>query len=284
MSELVIRQMTRTDLDIAVEWAAAEGWTPGLDDVDAFYAADPGGFLMGFLGDAPVAAISVVAYGPAFGFLGFYIVRPEHRGNGYGLTIWNAGIERLGDRTIGLDGVVAQQPAYRRSGFELAHRNIRFGGKAAVSAALDPGVVEIAADVPPSLIDGVAAYDRAFFPGPREDFIRHWVEPGERRTAVYVSDRVLRGYGVIRRCRSGYKIGPLFADEAAQAEALFAALSGPVGDEPVFLDVPEPNGEARRLAERHGLEPVFETARMYRGPRPDLPLGRIFGITTFELG
>ena len=33
-----------------------------------------------------------------------------------------------------------------------------------------------------------------------------------------------------------------------------------------------------------GLTPVFETARMYRGPAPALPLERIFGITTFELG
>ncbi len=28
----------------------------------------------------------------------------------------------------------------------------------------------------------------------------------------------------------------------------------------------------------------FETARMYTGPAPALPLRRIFGVTTFELG
>ena len=48
--------------------------------------------------------------------------------------------------------------------------------------------------------------------------------------------------------------------------------------------MPEPNASARALAEGAGLAPVFETARMYRGPAPDLPLPRIFGITTFELG
>jgi hypothetical protein len=41
---------------------------------------------------------------------------------------------------------------------------------------------------------------------------------------------------------------------------------------------------ARALFERYGLKPVFETARMYRGPVPVLPLDRIYGITTFELG
>jgi hypothetical protein len=29
---------------------------------------------------------------------------------------------------------------------------------------------------------------------------------------------------------------------------------------------------------------VFETARMYRNGDPGLPVERIFGITTFELG
>jgi hypothetical protein len=48
--------------------------------------------------------------------------------------------------------------------------------------------------------------------------------------------------------------------------------------------VPEPNAGAIALADRHGLKPSFEVARMYRGPAPDLPLERIFGITTFELG
>lgn len=29
---------------------------------------------------------------------------------------------------------------------------------------------------------------------------------------------------------------------------------------------------------------VFNSARMYAGPAPDLPLARTYGITTFELG
>ena len=35
---------------------------------------------------------------------------------------------RLEGRVVGLDGVVDQQANYQRSGFVLAHRNIRFGG------------------------------------------------------------------------------------------------------------------------------------------------------------
>lgn len=97
----------------------------------------------------------------------------------------------------------------------------------------------------------------------------------------------LAGYGVIRPCRTGYKIGPLFAEDRVVARALLAnLLSGiePETEAEVFLDVPEPNPDAVALAEGLGLAPVFETARMYKGSVPDVDRGKIFGVTTFELG
>jgi hypothetical protein len=284
MDGFEVAAMTPADLDRAVDWAAAEAWNPGLDDAEAFLAADPGGFLMGRVDGAPATAISVVAYGPAFGFLGFYICRPEFRGRGFGMATWQAGMARLGGRIVGLDGVVAQQANYAKSGFALAHRNVRYGGRATATETADPRIVELGRDRPLGLAGAVVAYDRAFFAGPREAFLRNWLRPPGRRTLAFVEGNEVRGYGSVRACRSGYKIGPLFADTPDIAERLLAALTGRLRGTEIFLDVPEPNAEAVALATRHGLAPVFETARMYRGSAPDLPLSRIFGITTFELG
>src|SRR5262245_45601823 len=114
-SDLEVRTMRRDELDLALEWAAQEGWNPGLADADCFDAADPEGFLIGSVGGEPIGCISVVRYGGNFGFLGFYIVKPERRGQGYGLSLWHAGMARLHDRVVGLDGVIAQQENYRRS-------------------------------------------------------------------------------------------------------------------------------------------------------------------------
>ncbi len=101
--------------------AAAEGWNPGLADATCFAAVDPEGFFIGELDGAPIATISCVNYDESFAFLGFYIVRKDLRGHGYGLRIWNAAIMHAGQRVIGLDGVVAQQENYRKSGFEFAY-------------------------------------------------------------------------------------------------------------------------------------------------------------------
>ena len=286
MNSLDIRPAGPDEFATAVEWAAGEGWNPGLDDLAAFHAADPDGFLMGFADGEPVSSISVVRYGEDYGFLGFYIVRPDHRGRGTGIATWNAGMAHLGDRIIGLDGVVAQQDNYKKSGFELAGRNIRHTGVPARGETPDPPceIRPVAADDFPVL----AAYDRAHFPADRSGFLRQWPlpPPGVRRTTLAaVAGGAILGYGTIRECRTGFKIGPLFADAANVAGALFAALLAtlPEGAE-VSLDTPEDNAAAVEMALKAGLRPVFETARMYRGPAPFLPLDRIYGITTFELG
>ena len=139
-SDLVIRPANRRELDVALEWAAQEGWNPGLSDAQCFHVTDPEGFLLALHDGEPVASISVVRYGSDFGFLGLYIVRPELRGRGYGHRLWQAGMARLEGRTVGLDGVVAQQENYRRSGFSLAHRNIRYGGQPRIDAPQDARV------------------------------------------------------------------------------------------------------------------------------------------------
>jgi GNAT superfamily N-acetyltransferase len=285
-----IRAASAQEFAAAIDWAAAEGWNPGLGDLAAFHAADPGGFLMGFDGSEPVSSISVVRYGDDFGFLGFYIVRPDRRGEGIGFDIWNAGMTWLEGRTVGLDGVVAQQDNYRKSGFVLAGRNVRYTG------VPDSGILEEPMPVGVDLIEpgtanleAVVSYDARHFPSIRASFIRDWVGPvggaAGRRSLVASRDGHIVGLGTIRECRAGFKVGPLFAETQEVAAGLFARLCASLSAGAVVsLDVPEDSPAAVALAVGSGLVPVFETARMYRGTYPEIPLERIFGVTTFELG
>lgn len=280
-SSYTIRTMTRPEMDIAISWAAAEGWNPGRQDATCFYNADPTGFWIGLVGDEPIATIPAVAYGESFGFIGFYIVKPEYRGQGYGWQIWQAGLASLGSRTIGLDGVVAQQENYRKSGFTLAYQNARYQGVGGGKAALDSELV-LLSSLP---FEQVCAYDAPFFPGPRAAFLRCWIHQPQSMALGLVKNGDLVGYGVIRPCRSGAKVGPLFADSPDIADRLFVALrSHAPAIAPVFLDIPTVNPAAAALVERYGMVKGFETARMYIGPPPRLPMDRLFGVTSFELG
>ncbi|KRQ88498.1 GNAT family N-acetyltransferase [Bradyrhizobium valentinum] len=280
MNTFTIRPMQPDEISLAINWAAAEGWNPGLADDACFASVDPKGFFIGELDGAPAAIVSCVNYDARFAFLGFYIVRPDLRGRGYGLRIWNAAIAHAGPRVIGLDGVVAQQDNYRKSGFKLAYANVRYGGTVAAPDAPRAGVVALN-EVP---LAAVEADDATVFPASRSGFLRAWIgAPGHTGCAL-VRDGTLAGWGVIRPCRKGFKIGPLVADDRATAETVLSALLAKVGGGEIFLDVPGINRDAVALAQDLGLAPVFETARMYTGAIPSLRLERVFGVTSFELG
>jgi len=280
MKDLTVRHMRPDEIPLAVDWAAAEGWNPGLSDAPCFAAEDPRGFFIGELEGRAAAVISCVNYAAHFSFLGFYIVRPDLRGRGHGLKIWNAAIAHAQPRVIGLDGVVAQQANYQKSGFALAYANVRYGGIVAAPSAPNGRIVALT-DVPMALVE---ADDATVFPAPRPAFLRAWIDtPGHVGRAL-LRDGRLAGWGVIRPCRTGRKVGPLVADDRASAEAVLAALLASAGGGDIFVDVPAINHDAVALAQGLGLSPVFETARMYTGAIPPLQINRVFGVTTFELG
>jgi GNAT superfamily N-acetyltransferase len=278
-NDLRIRPMRPDELSLAVDWAAAEGWNPGLADAACFGAVDPEGFLVGEVDGEAAATISCINYDASFAFLGFYMVRPDLRGRGLGLQIWKAAIVHAGTRVIGLDGVVAQQANYRKFGFELAYPNIRYGGS--VTAGTPTAGVVALNDVPMAVVE---ADDATIFPASRPAFLRAWIGASGHIGGARMRDGRLAAWGVIRPCRRGWKVGPLAADDRASAEAVLSALIADIGGGEIFLDVPSVNHEAVALARDLGLAPVFETARMYTGRVPPLRLERVFGVTTFELG
>lgn len=172
--ELVIRQMTRTELDTLVEWAANEGWNPGRHDAQIFWETDPEGFVAAELGGELIGGGSIVSYGGRFGFMGFFIIRPDHRSQGLGRRLWFHRRDRLISRlqapaVIGMDGVFDMQVFYARGGFVLCNRDLRFEGAGAAVAPAD--TLEDLASVP---FAEVSRYDAAHFPAPRDRFLKAW--------------------------------------------------------------------------------------------------------------
>jgi GNAT superfamily N-acetyltransferase len=279
LEDLVVTRAGLDDWPVICGWAADEGWNPGSADGPAFFAQDPEGFFLGRIDGEPVSAISVVNYGADYAFLGCYLVRPDLRGRGHGLTTWKTALAHAGTRTIGLDGVVAQQDNYRRSGFELAHRTVRFTGTAPAGEA--PADVRAVGEAD---VAEITAYDSVCHPADRPRFLAHWLTgPGHRAVVRRTHERVT-GYGVIRPGHDSLRIGPLFANTPEDAAAVFAALTAESAGSEVAIDVPETNTAGIALAQRAGLRPSFETARMYTGPVRPHARERVFGVTTLELG
>lgn len=277
---LSIRRMNREDLGLALEWAESEGWGPGLGDGDAFFAADPNGYWALDLDGEMVASLSAVGYPGGVHFMGFYIVRPDHRGSGLGLRLWDEVWERLDGLVLAGDAVPEQVANYERDGFEVAHRNLRFSGMPAQRESAGTRL----ADASAVDFDALVEFDGRHSFGARPEFLRHWIAgPGRRAIVALGDDGAIRGFGVVRPSNGPHRIGPLYAFDDEVASDLIIELARDLAG-PIALDVPLPNGLGVAMVEALGLEPGFETLRIYRGQDPGLPLDRIFAITSLELG
>lgn len=278
-----VRPLQCHEMHLVIDMAAREGWNPGLHDGAAFHAADPQGFLVAESAGRVLGCISAVSYGGQAGFIGLFIVAPDLRGQGIGRILWEAGMARLAGQVVGLDGVPEQQAYYARKGFGLAWQNLRFEGLAQPPSPAP----ECSHIVALEAVDFAAlcADDRCVFPAAREEFLRAWLDMPGAQGLAWTEKGQLAGWGLIRPCRQGYKIGPLLADTPAIASALYDALCQQVpAGSTVYLDVPVPNAAALQLAEKRHMQRVFATARMYCGPAPVLQMLRVYGITSFELG
>jgi GNAT superfamily N-acetyltransferase len=279
IKSLKIRRMSREEAEFAIDMAAAEGWNPGIHDGELFYEADPEGFFIAEIEGKPVGCASAVAYDNDFGFLGLYVVKQEFRRKDIGMKLTEKCLKHLGDRNIGLDGVVENEKKYQKvMKFKSSYSNLRFEGKG--GGEIPDGLVKIS-EVP---FEKLLEYDRRMFPAPRPGFLKKWVNQPDSSAFAALEGEDLKGYGVIRKCRTGYKIGPLFANDQDTAEKIFRALGASVPEETIYFDVPEPNQKAVEIARKYKMNVMFRTIRMYSRKEPDIEHDKVYGVTSFELG
>lgn len=284
IESLLFQKLDYEGLKTIVEWAEQEGWNPGPYDAEAYWATDPDGYYGYFDEGELIAGGSIVSYNQEFGFMGFFIVKPEYRAAGIGRKLWYQRRDMLLGRlnegaTIGMDGVVDMQEFYRRGGFEIAYKDERYE-RLGEQYPPDSNISAIADED----IAAILEYDKKCFGYSRPQFLLPWLRMPESKTFKYTADGSLLGYAIVRKANVGHKVCPLFAETPQVADALYRACLNSVVGEPLYLDIPMLNRAAVSLVEKYGAKYVFECARMYLGTPPEVDTNKIYGITTFELG
>ena len=194
------------------------------------------------------------------------------------MALWHHALAHAGTRTVGLDGVAAQQVNYARSGFVRAGASVRYGG--ALPALNDVAVRPATADDSTAL----ARLDLAANGYARPAFLAAWTAPAETRQTLVLQDGdSATGFASVRRCREGVKIGPVVAPGTEDAMRLIGAAVAALPASAAIIDVPSDNQPLIAALAAAGCIETFATARMYRGPAPVAGPG-LQAIGTMELG
>ena len=287
---LRVRTLEKADLPLVIDWARAEQFAPGLGDVAIYRHTDRQGLWVGCLGGKPIGCIAGVRYNAEYGFIGLFLVQPEHRGHGYGRQLWAHALANLeGITCIGIEAAPDRIADYAGWGFVPASptRRWRCLSDGSPPAAVDAdGLMLLQGSAIPDA--AVQAYDAQRELSPRPHFLADWLHhPAGTVLALISADGQCHGFGRIRPCLlqkgEGWRIGPLLADSPALAARLVQAL---MARHPgvVLIDAPAANAQAAPLLAQLGFAAVSETLRMYRGSLPAVPLDDVYGLACLELG
>jgi hypothetical protein len=277
----IIRPLRDHEVPLANTWAIQEDWNPGPADALVFNTADPGSLLTIEVGGQPAGVISAARMSPGFGFAGFFVLAPEYRRSRFGWYLMQACLDRLEDRVIGVESVPERIHNYTHHGLSASHHTTAYRGQTPSAPARWQAGIGRALDIG---IEQLAAYDAANFGVSRDLFLRAWLRLPDSLALVFKREDRVCGFGAVRLCCHGLRIGPLQADDPEAAEALFDALAGVVPGSALSVDCPAPNPETRALLLRKGLTPGFTTTRLYRGEPPRGRPERIYGLMSFSLG
>jgi GNAT superfamily N-acetyltransferase len=282
-----IGQMTFAEAEQIFALASREGWNPGRHDLQCAWECDPDAFIALRYRGKMIAGGSIFRHTPSFGFMGLFIVDEAYRGYGLGRRLWHRRLQLLRarlapDAVIGMDGVFPMESFYAAGGFEPAYETVRYQGVAS-------GAIARAGNAPMPVHTTVSndillAYDRDRAPYDRSALLASWLSQPEIMTAATFQDGVLVGFGMARPAETGFKIGPLVADDTRIAQGLLANLVERLDGAQVQIDVPSPNQDGVALAKSFGLEANFGCRRMYFGGRPEEDISPIFGAMSLEFG
>jgi GNAT superfamily N-acetyltransferase len=284
LENIALKKLNKNDLTTLIQWASNEGWNPGKHDLEVFWNTDPDGFYGFYIDDKLIAGGAIISYNKEFGFMGLFIVHRDFRSKGIGKKLWYLRRELLISKlnpnaAIGMDGVLDMQSFYGKGGFNIAFRDERYEFSS-MTIPFSTNVSQINKED----FENIIAYDNFYFGFQRAIFLKNWLQMPESKAVKYTENNKILGYAVIRKAETGYKIGPLFADNTLIAAELFKSCLSMAPNNSVFLDIPTVNQNAVNLVQKYNGKYVFECARMYYGATPQVDLDNIYGITSFELG
>lgn len=290
---LSMRYMDEIDLIEVMGWCREEGWNVGSYDASIYHRFDPKGHFLFLVNDRPIGAISIIRHSKNFFTIGPFIVKKEYRSQGYGAQIWQKAMkiveQKNSNYTMALYSVPTQVGRYQKEGFNTEFAN---QGWQLLKTHESPRTVPSLSECLPigeDIIPDVSRYDQAIFSVSRTKLLQEVLKLSRVSGIFLKNEKQITGFGIIRPCNNGCRVGPLFADTVENAKKLFLCLFETIDEGKIIIDIPKQNKYAILFAEYFGLTPLSqgETFTMFKGEVPEPLIKNIdknYGVFSLEIG
>ncbi len=284
---ITIKEMSLTDLETALTWAKEEKWNPGKFDYHSYYAMGKENFLGLHINGEMIGSISIIQYKKSFAFIGLFIVKKEYRGQGYGKKLWDYSIKNIENTSsISLYSVPQQISRYQKNNFFDNVKNSRFQMNKSVE--FDISRSDEIKEIDNFYYNKMIEYDQNLWKSSRNDFFNCALKKPE--TFAFISfdeNKKVNGYGLIRPCIEGYRIGPLYANSIESAKSLTKFLLSKIPKESqVIFDIPNENKLSIIFADYFKLDHYSEadTMLMTKGESYKKGDEYCYGLASLEIG
>lgn len=266
-----IRRLTEADLPFAKELKNIAKWNQVEADWLGYLAFQPDGCFLAEIGGEPAGTATTVTYDGEVGWIGMVLVHPDRRRYGIGTELLHhciAYLRGIGIRSIKLDATPMGKQVYVPLGFADEYELTRYEGTLPDRPdewAAEPGLGAVSTLGDDDLAE-LCAFDRDGFGVSRGLVLRTLA--GRRADWSLLargSDGRVAGYLLAHEGYEAVQLGPWAARDGETARRLLAEACRRLPGRRVFLDVPAPNRDGRKLMEMLGFRVQRGFSRMVLG-------------------
>ena len=274
------RPMTTADLPAAHALSVQLKWPHRLDDWAMLHRVSKGFVVLD--GERLIGSAFACPQGD-FTTIGLVIVSDDYQGKGIGRKLMELALDACQTSTPMLNATLAGAPLYSSQGF------VEFG-------RIQQHQGQVQAPTPAPLADGEEGRPLSTADQPRllelanagsgldRQAVLADLFPVVEQSVGIVRDGQLQAFALMRPFGRGRCIGPVIAQNLAQAQHLIATLLSQVPDAFVRIDIPADCGLSNWL-EAAGLKKVDTVAQMARGTPPQTTRGvQQFALVTQAIG
>jgi predicted GNAT family N-acyltransferase len=271
--DVVLRPFAAEHLQGALQLSQEISWPYRLEDWAV--ALELGqGFVLGNRAGAVIATAAWWPYGEDHASAGMIIVAKAAQGRGHGARLMDALLAAAHPRTIRLNSTAEGLALYERRGFARIgvihqHQGVPHAPRQAPPARLVRAMA-------PSDAEAVARLDLQATGWTRRPMLDRLIALGAGD--VLVRNGEARGYAISRRFGRGHVIGPVVAQDTADARALIDAALARLGPAFVRVDTAA-TSQLGDWLERIGLRQVDEATTLVKGNHvPPAGPARVFAL------